>query len=343
MNFKSDNMCPVSEDIINAIHKANHGTQNSYGADEYSLEMQTKFSKIFEKNVKIFLVSTGTAANSLALSTLVKPYELIACHKNSHINTDECGAPILFTGGANLLLIEGKNGKIDTENLSQQLEATFALKPRKQKPGCISITQATEQGTVYSINELQSIAKIAKHYKLPIHMDGARFANSLITLGCTAAEATWKSGIDVMSFGGTKNGCLNAEAIIFFNEEYSQNFEYLHKRAGQTISKTRFFASQFIAYFEKNLWLNNATIANEMAKMLKSVFEKAKIKIAYPVEANEIFCIMNDKLATHMTNSGCNFYPWSSSDYKMYRFVTSCFTTKNEIESVKQCLENFKN
>jgi len=343
MNFKSDNTCAVSSEIMNAIIEVNKGIQNSYGADDYSIKLKQIFSQIFEKEVSVYLTCTGTAANALSLSSLTKPYELILCHEKAHINTDECGAPIFFTGGANLMLISGENGKINPNNLVNQLGFIQSVRPRIQKAGCISITQATECGTVYTLDELSYIAGIAKKYSIPIHMDGARFANSLIKLGISPAEGTWKSGIDIMSFGATKNGCLQAEAIVIFNQNYVSNFDYLHKRAGQLISKTRFFSAQFLAYFENNLWLRNATHANSMAQNLKIIFEKYEIPIECNIDINQIFVTIEDKnLVRHLLKYGCGFYPWGIPEENLYRFVTSCFTEMIEIEQLDECLHNYK-
>lgn len=341
MNFKSDNAVAVSNQIMEAIIQANHGFQNSYGLDEYSIKLQKKFSEIFEKEVWIYLTSTGTAANALGLSSLVKPYESILCHKEAHINTDECGAPILFSGGSNLLLVDGKEGKIDIKHLDEQIKLSQSQKPHGQKPGCISITQATECGTTYSLQELEHITEISKKYLLPVHMDGARFANSLIYLKCTPSKATWQSGVDVMSFGGTKNGCLNAEAIVFFNLTYAKDFEYIHKKAGQLMSKTRFFATQFLSYFEEDLWLNNAKHANSMAQSLKTMFNKHNIEVQYPVEANEVFVVLGKELAEYLWQNGCNFYSWGTPNSNLYRFVTSCFTKMIEIEELNTRLYSF--
>lgn len=338
MNFRSDNICAISPPIMEAIIKANHGAQKSYGQDNYSKELKDKLSDIFEKQVSVFLANTGTAANCLALTAIIKPYEFIACHKQAHINTDECGAPSFFTGGANLLLIEGGKAKMDAKYLSNMLEITSSLRPHSQKTGCISLTQATELGTIYSNKEIIQISEIAKKYALPVHMDGARFTNSLANLGCSPADITWKAGIDVMSLGATKNGCLNAEAVVFFNHDYAKDFDYLQKRAGQLMSKTRFFAAQFLAYFEDDLWLKNAQHANNQAQILKNVFEKYKILIKYPVEANEVFPIMTKEKANFLNSQGCSFSSWGLPEENLYRFVTSCFTEISQIEELDKCL-----
>jgi len=344
MNFKSDNIGSISAEIIQAIIEANKGNQSSYGTDDYSIELNKQLSKVFEKDVIVYLTSTGTAANSLALSALVEPYEAIYCISESHINTDECGAPELYTGGARLVIVDSDvNGKINTDSLNEKILHSMCSRPHGQKPGCISITQATECGTVYNIGELIKIHNIAKKYNMPIHMDGARFANSIATLKCKPAEVTWKVGIDVLSFGATKNGAMCAEAIVFFNHEHAKNFDYLHKRAGQLMSKTRFFACQFLAYLEHDLWLKNSERANFMAKQLSQIFQDHSIEIIYPVESNELFVTFPAKLSEYLKERKCGFYDWSTSNIRngLYRFVTSCFTSNDDILAFNDCLNEY--
>lgn len=337
MHFKSDNTTSVSAEILNALIEVNYNNQDPYGTDEYSVQLKAKFSEIFEKEVSIYFTSTGTAANCLALSSLIMPYESIACHNEAHIYTDECGASSLFTGGSSLILIDGSEGKINPNNLKNRLNFAKSLKPRMQKPGCITVTQATECGTIYSIDELKTIYDIAKSHEMPVHMDGARFANSLVALEVSPAELTWKAGVDVMSFGATKNGCLNAEAIVFFNQQYANNFEYKHKMAGQLMSKTRFFAAQFLAYFKNNLWIQNAQHANSMAQLVKQAFEKQNIKLQYSVQTNALFPILTKEIADHLRSQGCEFYSWRP-DNNLYRFVTSCFSSIEEVTLLDKSL-----
>ena len=234
--------------------------------------------------------------------------------------------------------LDGINGKINPILLKEKILCSLSLRPHMQKPGCISITQATECGTIYTIQELNEIHKIAKEHNMPIHMDGARFANSIITLNCTPAELTWQSGIDVMSFGATKNGAMCAEAIIFFNHKYAENFDYMHKRAGQLMSKSRFFACQFLAYLEQDLWLQNATNANFMAQKCAQILHNNNIKIMCPVEANELFISLPIETANYLRQNNYSFYEWGAGT-GIYRFVTSCFTTDSDIENLAVCLD----
>lgn len=338
MNFKSDNTTAISPEIMEAIQKANHGFQPSYGCDLYSLQLQERLSELFETPVSIYLTNTGTAANSLSLSALVAPYELIYCHEEAHIQTDECGAPEFFTGGAKLLPIPGKNGKIDSSLLQEHLGSADSRRPHGQRPGAISVTQSTECGTVYSVQELEEIGEIAMSHKVPLHMDGARFANAMAFLGCGPSHVTWRAGIDVLSFGGTKNGALAAEMVILFNPKYAEFFDYRHKRAGQLFSKTRFFATQFLALFENDLWLRNASHANQMALVLQKVFQNAGINCLYPVESNSLFPQIPSKVAQRLVAKGVAFYEWGGKDSGLYRFVTSCFTTPEEVKTLEEAL-----
>ncbi|MBX9804942.1 MAG: low specificity L-threonine aldolase [Alphaproteobacteria bacterium] len=338
MNFKSDNVVPASPEIVQAIQDANKDTQSSYGADTYSAAATKKLSEIFEKEVIVYFTNTGTAANSLALSALVNPHEVIYCHEESHINTDECGAPEFFTGGSKLIPCSGPHGKLDLDLLNEKILQGISMRPHAQKPGCISITQATECGTVYTLQELHQLHTIAKEHHLPIHMDGARFTNSLIKLGCTPAELTWKTGVDVMSFGATKNGTVCAEAIIFFNHNHAKDFDYLHKRSGQLMSKTRFFACQLTAYLAQDLWLKNAKHANAMAQNLVRIFQKNGVEIVHPVESNEIFVKLPSQTVTTLREQACGFYDWGATNSDLYRFVTSFHTSNSDIEGLDKCL-----
>ncbi len=344
MDFKSDNIVGIHPQIMDAIVNANVGVEASYGKDNYSVKLKQRLSEIFETEVSVFLTSTGTAANGLALSALTPPHGAIYSHIHAHVNTDECGAPELFTSGAKIIPIQGNNCKIDSEYLQLHIEAACSMRPHAIKPSCITLSQATECGTIYKLDELRKIADIAKKYELAIHMDGARFTNSLITLGCSSAEATWKSGIDVLSFGATKNGAMTAEAVIFFNQKYVKDVDYKQKRAGQLSSKMRFFACQFLAYFENDLWLKNATHANTSAIKLASVFQKHKLKLEYPVEANEVFARIPTKLVEYLYQNNGNFYEWEKHEVNkdgLYRFVTSCFTSEENLKQLDNCLTAF--
>ena len=288
VKFASDNVAGACPAVLDALMKANEGDSAPYGNDDYSKVLQEKFSEIFEKEVIVYPTASGTAANALALSTMTPVFGNIYCHKLAHINTDECGAPEFYTGGAKLIPLTGINGKITPEELEKNISGTGIV--HHTQPSSVSITQVCETGEVYELDEIKKIADVAHKHKLNMHMDGARFANALVALNCTPAEMTWKSGIDVLSFGATKNGCIAAEAIIFFKPELVGNISFLMKRAGHLLSKMRFVSAQLDAYISNDVWLKNAKQANEMGKKLSDGLVKHNsIKLAYPTQANEVF------------------------------------------------------
>lgn len=328
-NFTSDNTSGAHPKVMQAIVDANNGTRKSYGADDATKAIEAKFSELFEHKVRAFLVATGTAANALAIAQLVKPWGSVLCHKTAHIMEDECGAPEFFSAGAKLITIEGENGKFSADTLHKKLNGAEHGAPHVSPIQAISISQATEYGTAYSLDELRALTKIAKQFNLPVHMDGARFSNVLARTNSSAAEMTWKSGVDVLSFGMTKNGALAAEAVIFFNPEQAEDFEYRRKRSGHLLSKHRLLVAQTEAMLTHNLWLENAKHANAMADYL---VEKAKLKLAYPVQANEVFFHMPSALAEKLHARGHEFYKWGNND--VYRFVCSFATTTEQIDAL---------
>ena len=266
VKFASDNVAGACPEVLEALLKANEGDSAPYGNDDYSKSLQKKFSEIFEKEVIVYPIASGTAANALALATMTPVFGNIYCHKLAHINTDECGAPEFYTGGAKLIPLVGVDGKITSGELEQNISGVGIV--HHTQPSSVSITQVCETGEVYELDEIKEITKVAHNHNLNMHMDGARFANALVSLNCTPAEMTWKSGIDVLSFGATKNGCIAAEAIIFFKPELVGNLSFLMKRAGHLLSKMRFVSAQLEAYISNNVWLDNAKNANEMGKKL---------------------------------------------------------------------------
>ena len=266
IKFASDNVTGVCPEVLDAILKVNNGDSAPYGNDDLSKILQEKFSKIFEKDVVVYPTASGTAANALALSALTPVFGNIYCHKLSHINTDECGAPEFYTGGAKLITVKGVNGKINPQELSKSIGGVGVV--HHTQPSVVSITQLCETGETYELDEIKEISDTAHKHNLKMHMDGARFANALVSLGASPAEMTWKSGIDVLSFGATKNGCIAAEAIIFFKPELVGNLPFLMKRSGHLLSKMRFVSAQLDAYITGDVWLSNAKHANKMGKKL---------------------------------------------------------------------------
>lgn len=332
MNFCSDNVTGIAPEILAALMAANEGAAMPYGNDECTKRLEAKFSDLFEAPVTVFPVATGTAANSLALSVLSPPFGAIYCHADSHINLDECGAPEFYTGGAKLVPIPGSHGKISAAHLAVALKKAGAGVVHHVQPAGVSITQATEAGTVYSIEEVRQIADVARGHGLPLHVDGARFANAVASLGCSAAEITWRAGVDVLSFGATKNGAMAAEAVVFFNRDLSQSFAFRRKRSGHLFSKMRFLSAQLEAYITNNLWLKNAAHANQMAaKLAAGLASLPGVKLCHPVEANEIFAELPEALIEGLFAKGFQFYRWEGEDSKIVRLVTAFNTREEEI------------
>jgi threonine aldolase len=337
MNFGSDNVYGVHPKILGAINEANAPlTAAAYGHDEGSLRVERELSRVFERDVKAFLVLNGTAANSLALSAMVPPYGGVVCHAGAHINTDECGAPELFTGGAKLILAGGEGGKLTPSAIESAL-AKLTPGEHSVVPKAISISNATELGTIYTPDDVSSIAILARSKSLKLHMDGARFANALVTLGCAPADITWKSGVDVLSFGGTKNGGMILEAVVFFNRALADDFLHRRKRAGQHLSKGRYLSAQMLAYLEDDLWLQNAGIANALAQNLADgIKQLPSVRVSQPTQANEVFAFMPKKLAAKLEEKGALFYEWPGSEAQEgeihVRFVLSFATPPEHVE-----------
>ncbi|MBE9177012.1 low specificity L-threonine aldolase [Oculatella sp. LEGE 06141] len=340
MNFSSDNVTGVSPEIMAAIVAANEGDAVSYGADQYTQRLQGQLAEIFEKDVAVFPVATGSAANALALSVVTPPFGAIYCHSDSHINVDECGAPEFYAGGAKLVTIAGDGGKIQAAELGAVLTGAGQGIVHHVQPAAVSITQATEAGTVYRVEEVEAIAQVAHHYGLSLHMDGARFANALVHLGCSPAKITWQAGVDVLSFGATKNGAMAAEAVIFFNQELVQSFEYRRKRGGHLFSKMRFLSAQLNAYLTNEVWLSNAAHANRMASKLAAGLNTIPAAtICYPVEANELFVQMPETMISGLLADGFQFYRWGNESATTIRLVTAFNTKEADVDTFLQAAQ----
>ena len=330
--FNSDNVTGACPEVMDALIAANSGIEASYGNDKWSLNLQKKFSEIFETNVVIFPATSGTASNSLALSALSPVFGKIYCHELSHINTDECGAPEFFTGGAKLIPLRGANGKITVNELSESIRGTGNV--HLTQPAVVSMTQSCETGTVYQLDEVSAISEIAHTHGLKVHMDGARFANAVASLDVSPAQMTWKSGVDVLSFGGTKNGCLAAEAIVFFKPELVKNFPFLQKRSGQLISKMRFISAQLESYLSNDLWLRNARHANTMASLLsKGLAAFPDIKLVHPTQSNEVFVNLPNSIVKHLNDEGYDVNH-DELDGKAARFVAAWNTESSDIDKL---------
>ena len=319
MRFYSDNTASACPEILDAIRAGNHGRAKAYGDDEWTQRLDGALSQYFGTEVKAFAVSTGTAANSLSLATLSPPYGAIYAHKEAHIINDECGAPEFFTNGARLVVVPGPNGKLTPETLREAVDG-HPVSVHSNQPAAVSITQATEVGTAYRPDEIAAVTDLAHRRNLKVHMDGARFANAVEFLGCSPADVTWRAGVDVLSFGATKNGALAAEAVVFFNRELVKDFELRRKRAGHLISKSRYVAAQLLAYVEGDLWRRNATRANHFAGQIGSAAGSA---LLYPVEANELFLNLGDTGKRRLRDAGFEFYDWGSEGSGNARFVVS--------------------
>jgi threonine aldolase len=313
MNFASDNGAGAAPEILEAIVSASRGVAAAYGADEHTKAAEAKLSEVFGKEVAAFLLATGTGANALALGAIAPPWSGIFCHEESHIHDDECGAPEFFTGGAKLVGVTGEGGKITPEALRETLARFPRGLVKSVQPGALSLSQATEAGTVYSLVEIAALSALAHEHGLAVHMDGARFANSLVALGCTPAEMCWRAGVDVLSFGATKNGALACEALIFFDRAKAEASAFQRKRGGHTLSKGRFLGAQMNAYLQDGLWLRLAERANRAAERLARGLEAIPaVRLAWPAQINEVFPIAPRAVVAPLIAAGARIYEWTS-------------------------------
>lgn len=328
--FASDNTAPICPEAWAALQEANADYAAAYGEDRWTARVCDRIRGTFETDCDVYFVFTGTAANSLALAQICPSFRSIICHQNAHIQTDECGGPEFFTGGSKLLLVGGGNGKIDIGEAKALLARQNEL--HSHKPGVISIAEATEFGTVYSCDEIAAIASLARSYELSLHMDGARFANAVASLNCSPRTITWEVGVDVLCFGGTKNGTVAGELVIFFNKEVSREFEYRVKQAGQLGSKMRFLAAPWMGLLKGDIWLRNAQRANRAARELARRLQgNTNVEIVFPVEANAVFARMDNELVRGLEARGWCFYKFIEPD--VYRLMCSWATTECDIES----------
>jgi threonine aldolase len=337
VNFASDNVYGVDPRILQAMVDANSRlTDVSYCHDDGSKQVDARLSEVFEREVQSFLVVNGTGANSLALSAMSPPFGGIFCHVDSHINTDECNAPELITGGAKLITMGGEGNKLQPGVLRYKI-SQFLHGEHGAKPAALSLTQATELGTIYSVDEIRALTDIANNHGLKVHMDGARFANALVALGCTPAEMTWRAGVDVLSFGGTKNGGMILEAVVFFDTSLADDFLYRRKRAAQLVSKGRYLSAQMLAYLRDDVWLPNATRANGLARALADGLSQSnRVRLSNPAQANEVFAIMPRKTFDAVQAAGAHFYEWPmdgvAEDEVHCRFVLSFATPEAHVD-----------
>lgn len=344
MNFISDNVVGASAKILAAIAAANTGTAGSYGADPWTAKVEAQLNAFFEREVTVFMVATGTAANALAAAAICPPWGTLLTHRESHVIDDECGAPEFYMGGAKIAGLPGTGGKITPEII----DTYFANEPggtRRPPIKGLSIAQGTEFGLVYTVSEIKAITANAHAHGLKVHMDGARFSNALVALGCTPAEMTWKAGIDVLSLGGTKNGCLMAEAVVFFDSALAEDFRFKRKRAGQTLSKQRLISAQFEAFLDAGHWRELATHANTMAERLaKGLATIPGIRLGWPQQINQVFPIVSQALWDHLVAGGVKCIDWTelslpsdnqtAADEVVLRLVTSFVTEAGDVDTL---------
>jgi threonine aldolase len=311
MNFGSDNQSGASNKVLHALVEANTGPSAGYGNDEWTVRAEEKLKQVFECELKAYFVTSGTAANCLALSCMANPWDMILCHAHAHIINDELTAPELFTGGARVQGLDENVSKLSSDGLGLFLESFDGHPPHTPMPKVLSLSQLTESGQVYELDELQVLCRKAKEYGMTVHMDGARFANALVSLDCTPAEMTWQAGVDVLCLGASKNGALAAEAVIFFDTTLAHDFEFRRKRSGHLLSKGRYLGAQFLAWLDQDHWLMLAKQANDFAREIATAINSSeKATLAWPVCGNEVFVLMDEALIDALRVQGAIFYEW---------------------------------
>ena len=337
--FASDNYSGICPEAFAALIEANQGHVRSYGNDPWTDKAADLIRDIFETKCEVFFVFNGTSANSLSLASMCQSYHSILCHEQAHIETAECGAPEFFANGSKVLLLGGKGGKIDPAAIEPAVRKRTDI--HYPKPRVISVTQATEAGTVYSLNELTNLIETARSFGLRVQMDGARFSNAVAALGVAPKEITWKRGVDVLCFGGTKNGMAVGEAVVFFNLDLAREFDYRCKQGGQLASKMRFLSSQWVGMLRDGAWLRHAAHGNKMAKALEAKLrEISNIKISFPCETNSVFAHMPEHVINGMRTKGWQFYThvspgdcrlmcsWDTTEDDINQFVTDVKSLK---------------
>ena len=332
VSFRSDNDAGASPQILAALAECNEGPAYPYGADAWTRRVEAQFSQVFGCEVGVLLVSTGTAANSLALAAMAPPWGSVLCHRLAHVHNDECGAPEFFGAGLKLVPSASTGSRLDPVVLAAELRRGRG-DVHVVQPSAVTVTQATEEGQVYTPEEVAAVARVCRDAGVRLHMDGARFANALVALGCTPAELTWRAGVDMLSFGATKNGALNAEALLVFEPSLRDTLPFRRKRAGHLISKMRFLAAQMQAYLHGDLWLANARHANAMAARLAAGLEQVPgVTLLVPAVTNILFVRMPQPLIDGLLARGFDFYHGGRWDPGVARLVTSFRTRDTEID-----------
>ncbi|MCC7272924.1 MAG: low specificity L-threonine aldolase [Alphaproteobacteria bacterium] len=335
MNFASDNTAGAHPAIVAALAAASDGRAMPYGNDPWTERVAARLAALFEREVAVFPVATGTAANALALAALTPPWGAVLCHEAAHIQVDECGAPELLTGGAKLVPLAGDHGKIAAGALDAALARGVFGVVHSVQPSVLSLTQATESGTVYTPDEVRALAGRARAKGLAVHMDGARFANAVAALGVAPAAITWRAGVDVLSLGATKDGAFAAEAIVFFDRARADGFAYRRKRAGHLFSKMRFLSAQLDAWLADDLWLANARHANAMARRLAEGLGRLPgVHLQHPVEANAVFAALPGAVIARLAAAGFRFYRWPDDTADAVRLVTAWDTRADDVDAL---------
>ena len=335
MKFLSDNVTVVAPEIMAAIEAANVGTAVSYGDDAITGRLDGLFSELFETEVSVLPVVSGTASNALAVSVLTPSYGAVYCHTESHINLEEAGAPEFYSGGAKLIPLGGAHAKYSAETLERALAIAEPGNVHMAKPSAVSVTQSTELGAVYSLDELHAISAVARARGLPFHMDGTRFANAMVALGCSPAELTWRLGVDVLCFGATKNGAMAAEAVVLFDTSLKEALAYQHKRSGHLLSKMRFVSAQLEAYIAEGRWLRYAENANRMAARLADGLAALHgAALAGPVEANEVFITLPDAVIEALIDEGWGLHRWMGPAATKVRLVGGFDSTEADVDGL---------
>ncbi|MES1156475.1 MAG: beta-eliminating lyase-related protein [Alphaproteobacteria bacterium] len=330
MNFRSDNTAAAAPQILDAVLAVNSGAAPAYGEDQWTRKLDDAFSALFEREARVFIVATGTAANAIALASVTPAGGSILCHREAHIECDECGAPEFYTGGAKLVLIEGEHAKIAAAGLEEGV-ARNRRGVHSVKPAAVSISQTSERGAVYTPDELAALSAIARREGLAFHMDGARFGNAVAALGCSPADISWRAGVDLLSFGATKNGALAAETIVVFDPARAETIERRRKRGGHLLCKSRFVAAQLLAYLDGGLWLEFARRANALAARIG---EAAKPVLSAPVETNQVFIKPGPAVLARMRAAGAEFYDWGEDGSGEARLVVSWNQPEAEVDAL---------
>lgn len=336
MDFRSDNVAGAHPAILEALTRANHSTASAYGDDAISSRLEARFSALFERQVAVLPVATGTAANALALALYTPPWGAVYCHPHAHIQVSECGAPEAFSGGAKLVAVESGSAptldKLEAGSVERAIHREGAV--HVVQPAAVSISQPSETGTLYSSSEIEALGEVARRHSMALHVDGARFANALVALDASPAQLTWRAGVDVLAFGGTKNGCMAAEAVVLFQPERARELNFRRKRAGHLLSKLRFFAAQWEAYLESDLWLVNARHANAMARRLANGLLRLGVQLLRPVQTNQVFAQLEPALCARLRAQGFQFYDWPTLGAGARRLVTSYDTREGDVDTL---------